>query len=223
MFVGPNAVFNEPTSNYNNDTIPRINLLRPFPQYSGVGTNGTQRGYSWYDALQTKVTKRYAKGFTASGSFTWQKELEYGVSPVNNVYNKPVNKTISSFSQPLVLAIGASYQVPAVGSNRLVRAVIRDWTIGTFFKYASGFPILVPSAQNNLQNLLFGVAAGDPVAFARGIFLHLASHWLRDIRDLLAVWMGIPAVAGVFPHLASLRRAPPPPPRIAHHRPRQFR
>jgi hypothetical protein len=33
---------------------------------------------------------------------------------------------------------------------------VRDWTIGTFFKYASGFPILAPSAQNNLQNLLFG-------------------------------------------------------------------
>jgi tetratricopeptide (TPR) repeat protein len=38
----------------------------------------------------------------------------------------------------------------------------------------------------------------DPVAFARGIFLDLVSHWLRDVRDLLAIWMGIPAVAGVL-------------------------
>ena len=38
----------------------------------------------------------------------------------------------------------------------------------------------------------------DPVAFGRGIFLNLATHWLRDVRDLLALWVGIPAVAGVL-------------------------
>ena len=36
LFVaGPDQMFNEPTSIYNDDTIPLINLLRPFPQFDG--------------------------------------------------------------------------------------------------------------------------------------------------------------------------------------------
>jgi hypothetical protein len=164
-------------------------VLRPYPQFGSIGASGSDRGYSWYDALQTKVTKRYARGFTASGSFTWQKELEYGVSVVNNVYNPKVNKTISSFSQPLVLAIGASYQMPVVGPNRLVRTVLRDWTIGTFFKYASGFPILVPSAQNNLQNLLFGNSSSTQsgttsASSASGTFANRVAGQPLFLKDL---------------------------------------
>jgi hypothetical protein len=103
-----------------------------------------------------KVTKRYSNNLTAISSFTWQKELEYGVSAANNPYNKAVNKTISSSSQPLVLSIGISYRVPALGPNRVVRSLVQDWTIGSFMKYASGFPIMSPIAQNNLNLLLFG-------------------------------------------------------------------
>jgi hypothetical protein len=38
----------------------------------------------------------------------------------------------------------------------------------------------------------------DPMAFARGIFIHLVTHWLHDVKDLLAIWIGVPAVAGVL-------------------------
>src|SRR5262245_7317946 len=35
LFQGPNAIFNEPDSLYNDSQIQRINLLRPFPQFDG--------------------------------------------------------------------------------------------------------------------------------------------------------------------------------------------
>jgi len=35
LFQGPSAIFNEPTSIYSQAQIPRINLLRPFPQFDG--------------------------------------------------------------------------------------------------------------------------------------------------------------------------------------------
>jgi hypothetical protein len=35
LFQGPNAIFNEPDSIYNDDQIPAINLLRPCPQFDG--------------------------------------------------------------------------------------------------------------------------------------------------------------------------------------------
>ncbi len=35
FFTGPNAIFNEPDSRYNDAQIPLINLLRPYPQFDG--------------------------------------------------------------------------------------------------------------------------------------------------------------------------------------------
>ena len=133
--------------------------LRPFPQFGNIGTQWAQRGHSWYDSLQMKVTKRYSHGLDVTGSFTWQKELTYG-SVINDVYNKDVNKTISNFSQPLVLAIGLTYRTQAWGSNRVPRNVFRDWTVGSFMRYSSGLPIQSPTGQVdagqvNLNQLLF--------------------------------------------------------------------
>jgi hypothetical protein len=33
--------------------------------------------------------------------------------------------------------------------------VLSNWTIGAFLQYASGFPLVVPSAQTALNNILF--------------------------------------------------------------------
>ena len=85
------------------------------------------RGFSWYDSLQTKVTKRFSQGLQGTVSFTWQKELEYG-SSVNDVYNPSLNKSLSSSSQPFMISIGFTYMTPAVGPNRFVRTIARDWT-----------------------------------------------------------------------------------------------
>jgi hypothetical protein len=97
-----------------------------------------------------------------------QKELEYGISVTNNVFNKAVNKTLSSESQPFVLAFGPTYRTPAVGPNRLVRSVVRDWTFGGYLRYASGTPILVPTAQNNLNLLLFQTPSASQSGTTRG-------------------------------------------------------
>jgi hypothetical protein len=50
---------------------------------------------------------------------------------------------------------GFNYRLPRVGPNALVRNVVRDWTIGGVLTYANGLPIAVPTAQNNLGNVLF--------------------------------------------------------------------
>ena len=112
-------------------------------------------GDSWYDAAQVKLTKRTSHGLTVFGSFSWQKELEYGINMPNDVFNKTVDKSISAFSQPKILAIGYNYKTPSVTSSRLLRDAVRDWNFGGFLQYASGLPIESPCGQNNLQTLLF--------------------------------------------------------------------
>ena len=138
--------------------------LRPYPQFGNLGGRWVARGNSWYDSLQSKLTKRYSHGLTATVAFTWQKELNLGAgglganipgTPTNDILNRNNNKYIAAESQPLQLAFGFDYRMPAFTSNRWVRAIQRDWTIGGVFRYTSGLPILSPSAQNSLSTLLF--------------------------------------------------------------------
>jgi hypothetical protein len=140
--------------------------LRPFPQFGNIPVFWAPLGNNWYDALQTKATKRYSHGLTLTAAFTWQKELVRGAEAetggsvaVNDVYNRPNQKYISANSQPLVLVTGFSYQLPALGPRGWMRSAVRDWTIGGILRYASGMPILVPAANNALNSLLFRSAS----------------------------------------------------------------
>jgi Carboxypeptidase regulatory-like domain/TonB dependent receptor len=129
--------------------------LRPFPQFGAITLNSAPLGNSWYDALQVKLTKRVSHGLDLLGSFVWQKELDNNEGYTSNVFDRSIQKTLSSFSQPLVFVVAFNYRLPQLGSNRWMRLALGDWTISGNMKYASGIPIPVPIAQNNLNSLLF--------------------------------------------------------------------
>ncbi len=132
--------------------------LRPFPQFSsGLAPLWAPQGRTWYDSLQTKVTKRYSHGLIVDYAFTWAKEEQLGVEAgtVNDYQNRMQNKSISGFSRPLVSTISATYTTPKLGKNGLVREAVGGWIIGSVLQYASGLPILVPTSTNNLSTLLF--------------------------------------------------------------------
>lgn len=138
--------------------------LRPFPEYNNsLAVRWAPLGNSWYDAMQVKVTKRYSHGLDMTGSFSWQKEQALGAGgnpgpsgpTVNNVFNRQNQKSITSYSTPLVLVIGFNYKTQRWGSNRFLQRIVADWTFGGVLRYASGYPIPVPSAQNNLSSLLY--------------------------------------------------------------------
>jgi hypothetical protein len=139
--------------------------LRPYPQFGTVNGMWVPDGNSWYDSLQVKITKRFSRGLSATYAFTWQKELtldaqgSLGVSQepeaVNDITNRYLNKYISKNSLPFESVVAFSYQAPVFSSNRWVRSIVRDWTVGGVLRYASGLPIQAPLANNNLSSILF--------------------------------------------------------------------
>jgi hypothetical protein len=130
--------------------------LRPFPQFSTITAQWPPLGNSWYDSLQAKLTKRTSHGLTVSAAFSWQKELQLGTAgPINDVYNRPVQKNIGPSSLPFSLGPAFSYTTPRLGPNRWIRLAIGDWTIGGVLRYQSGLPIQVPAGQNALSSVLF--------------------------------------------------------------------
>jgi hypothetical protein len=79
-----------------------------------------------------------------------------GNAVANNVFDYKSNKYISRYDQPFFFNLSLTYTTPRLSSiNRVLASVISDWSIGAFLQYASGFPLQVPNAQSNLNNLLF--------------------------------------------------------------------
>jgi len=145
--------------------------LRPYPQFGTLTYFlSPALGNTWYDSLQTKLTKRYSNGFTVQSSLTWAKQQTLGteaadpyfVGPaalVNDVFNRQQNKYISGYDQPLLLVIAPTYTVPkptfSFLRNKAVSQVVRDWQLGAVLRYGSGLPIEAPLANNGLSTSLF--------------------------------------------------------------------
>ncbi|MEI9814529.1 MAG: hypothetical protein WDO18_18635 [Acidobacteriota bacterium] len=141
--------------------------LRPFPQFTNItNIKWVPTGKNWYDALQIQGTKRFSHGLDFTSNFTWSRTLMLGteadistispVSPaVNDVFNRNQNKYLSGLDQPFMFVLAANYTTPGIRFSKFVSAFARDWTIGAVLRYGAGLPILVPSAQNNLNAILF--------------------------------------------------------------------
>jgi len=129
--------------------------LRPFPQFGYIPDTWAPLGNGWYDALQTKLTKRFSHGLTAMSSFTWEKEQMNPANNINDVFNRANQKSYAPYSQPFVLVTSFTYTVPQVGSDKWVRRASGGWTLAGVMRYSSGLPIASPSANNNLSAVLF--------------------------------------------------------------------
>lgn len=129
--------------------------LRPYPQFGNIPLVWAPLGKSWYDSLQAKVTKRLSRGATIDTAFTYGKAQANPGGTVNNVYNRQVNKSISSFDQPFIFNIAFTYEVQKFGGSRLLQSIYAGWTIGGLLEYASGAPIPSPTSTTNISSLLF--------------------------------------------------------------------
>jgi hypothetical protein len=146
--------------------------LRPVPQFTGIVQTWNPLGNTWYDAMQAKVTKRFSHGLDAVVTYTFSKSLTIGAEEnnnygstttpvINDVFNRPNNKTLSGFDQPQTLIMAGNYTTPKILASsssfagRLTSWVARDWTAGAVLRYASGFPFKVPTATTNLNSFIF--------------------------------------------------------------------
>jgi hypothetical protein len=121
-----------------------INALRPYPQFSTIDVLNSPTGGTWYQSLQMKGTKRLSHGLQVNGTFTWSKTLQ-AIRP--NLYVQSV-KSFSPFDQPFLFNANILYTTQKWFNNRIASAVTKDWQLGAFLQYGSGFPLLAPAATN---------------------------------------------------------------------------
>jgi hypothetical protein len=133
--------------------------LRPYPHFGSIFVLWAPLGNTWYDSLQAKFTKRLSYGLDLMANYTFQKELTVGteaqdtafmVNPaIINLNDLRANKGISASSIPHRLVIAGTYLTPDWTSmHKPLRHLLKDWRIGAYLVYQSGFPIMAPMALN---------------------------------------------------------------------------
>jgi Carboxypeptidase regulatory-like domain/TonB dependent receptor-like, beta-barrel len=132
-------------------------MLRPFPQYSGVTDVYGDVARSTYHSLQLTAEKRPANdGLTVTFNYTYSHSEDNLTERTG--YNFDQDWAVSVNDQPHVWNAIVVYDVPfgaegRLGSgSRVVSAIVRDWQISSITQFRSGRPLGSIGAACNLPN-----------------------------------------------------------------------
>ena len=159
--------------------------LRPFPQYSSVGTHGPSSphsapiGSSIYHSLQVKLEKRFSRGFYSVSSFTWSKHLtdsesqwgQFLARSSRDHFNRRLSRGLAVGDIPARYVHALVYELPfgrgrrfGGGVSKAANQLIGGWQLNTIVEYSSGIPIQLSVANDlpifnfkNMPNVISGV------------------------------------------------------------------
>ena len=148
----PNPFFGTPLAVgiLNGPTVPRGQLLRPYPQFDTVYRTRSAVARSQYHALVAGVQRRFANRWSAQADYTWSRQTDSqfaesnffaGGSAILNNYDVDGEYARSVLDAPHRLNISASAALP-YGVLVSIAGV-----------YQSGFPVTVQQSPNN-SNLI---------------------------------------------------------------------
>ena len=154
-------------------TISRNQLLRPFPQYTGVTAYRKPTASSDYNAITFKLQKSFSQGFSVLVSYTGSKTMDNAASGVTfigqasstyiNQYNPYAEYGLSAEDQPSILVGDFLYELPFgrgkhFGSHAsgIANTLINGWQASGIVNYATGNPIVLGSAIDQTQLFTLG-------------------------------------------------------------------
>ena len=174
MFTGPNAVFNQPDSIYNNPTIPVGNLLRRFPQFDGDFEGlPLLAASSWYNGLLVRFQKRASHGLSFEGNYTWSKATDYssygansfiffggsGLGNPQDINNLRAEHSIGANDTPQRFVLAVVYDLPfgrnrwmGGGMNRILDAIVGGWSLNALLTVQSGQPVPFALANSSIAD-----------------------------------------------------------------------
>jgi outer membrane receptor protein involved in Fe transport len=130
---------------FTNTTIARSTLLTAFPEFGTINSS-VNTGYSWYHSMTVAVEKRFAKGFTASGNYTFSKFMQ--ADELLNPGDKAPLRVISDQDVPHRFSISSVAELPfGLGKplfsnlNPVASRLVSGWQISGIFGYQVGFPL----------------------------------------------------------------------------------
>ena len=130
---------------FTNTTIARSSLLVPYPEFGTISTTRSQ-GYSWYHSLVLTVEKRFSRGYSVSGNYTFSKFMQ--ADELLNAGDPMPLRVISDQDSPHRFSISSVAELP-FGPNKpllhttqgVASRLIGGWQLSGIFGYQVGFPL----------------------------------------------------------------------------------
>jgi hypothetical protein len=120
-------------------------LLRPYPQFTSIQATETN-GQSDYNALQARVERRMANGFTVQVAYSWSRAMtETGYL---NDFDTELERVISQWDREHTFVSSGLVELP-FGRNRrygrswgaVTNTLLGGWQLSYIFKAQSGAPL----------------------------------------------------------------------------------
>ena len=135
-----------------------LDAMRPFPQWFNrtINTRYDRSGNSIYHGLGVGFQKRFTKGVTFQGAYTWAKSIDdevsnyqgagasdiFGAIPWQSV-NRRGERSLSVFDIPHKLNTAASWQIPFARKR-----IWGDWNLSGLFMKSAGYPASAIAGNN---------------------------------------------------------------------------
>jgi hypothetical protein len=134
-----------PSATLGSTALPN-DFLRPYRGYGGIRM-WDYSGYADYKALQTSVTRRFARGFMLSGFWVWSKaqginstDFAAGVPNLTAEQTRALDYGLLDYDRTHNFTINAIYQTPTVTSNKGLGLLTNDWQLSGVYRWTSGRP-----------------------------------------------------------------------------------
>jgi len=140
-----------PGTALNQPTVSREQLLRPFPQFTGITMDRVNDGYASYDAMELTANRRMSQGLLAVVNYTLMRMNE-ATNYLNNGFDAEPFEDINQFDRTHRIAITALYDLPFGPGRRFgsetrgfVAHLIGGWQFNVIGEIQSGTPTEMPN------------------------------------------------------------------------------
>ena len=151
-------------------TVTRGQLLRPYPQFTGVSFSANSAGASTYHSFQARVERRFSDGLTLLAAYANSKLIsnteglktfvdgEFAAGPQNN-NNLRLERSVAPQDVSQRLVMNFIYELP-FGKGRhflgsahgALAAVAGGWSITGITTFQTGRPLNLSTATNNTNS-----------------------------------------------------------------------
>lgn len=154
------------TSSLYQPTVSRMQLLRPYPQLTGLQSYRKPIAQSSYHGMTIRADKRFSHGFSLLLAYTAAKMIDDASSAVSfigsiagthlDTYNRKLEKSLSSFDVSQRAVISYVYEFPIGKGKRLLNnlpavanLIVTGWQANGITTFQTGLPVYLSGITNN--------------------------------------------------------------------------
>ena len=152
--------------------VTRGQLLRPFPQFTGVTLGNNSYGASTYHSGQLKLERRFPAGLSVLVAYTYSKTIDdvrastagagfpgesFATPALADFTDRRGARAPAQFDAPHLMTMNAVWELPFGKNKHLLNKgvlswIAGNWQINSILTFQSGAPLGLSSQTNTLRN-----------------------------------------------------------------------